>query len=794
MDFGTTNSGMAVHDGKELKLLALDPASLNPTIARTALYISNDHDITIGRAAIDLYFAQNVGRPVKLKKVWVGEVEVYGADMYYVTDVYAWVDLLSPGRLFLSIKSGLSDAEYQGTMVGRFYYSLENLIASYLSLLKIRAERMLDQELSSVVLGRPVRFSEDPEADKLAEARLLEAARIAGYQDIYLQYEPIAAAYYYASTINESQNILVFDFGGGTLDITVMHLRIGNEHQVLSTGGIPVAGDVFDQKLVRAKLPKHFGQGIRYGSPGRWLPPPAWIYEIFSDWQTIIELQTPTNRRLLNEIAQTAEDRSGIDGLISLVANNYSLHMFDTIEVAKRELSDKMATVIRINGPGFRVTETLTRSEFEQLIYGDTQKISEHIDETVHAAGLKHSQIDAVIRTGGSSEIPVFKRLLMSKFGQDKVRKLNTFSSVASGLGIMAQGISSGEIQAEPRKSEITSLGFKNEAGREVASINLDLVKLRIEASEKREGAESKSSETGLILLTAYGQLGVIPWNRAKGEQGYSRTASVSFDDFRNMTVRMAFLIEVDQPLLLVTNRFRFLLTTPERLVELRKVGMGLADFYQLKQDEVISAVHPWRQIRDRSRLIIVTGQGFVRDYDLAKMVDSIEGPSTMMFDQPLPGSPVAVLGSNRDDYLICISVNGRASRIHTSQLRSKGQYIIKLSNSERLGSALLAQANDELLLMTADGYGRRLPVEWIPESIDGKAAGRSVISRPDLRGVELIRGSNPIWTFTDINFSPLNPESVPKDSEGSKKSYSLVKTGQGQQILGFVFNFLKGN
>ena len=100
------------------------PTNVNPTIARTALYITNDHDITIGRAAIDLYFAQNAGRPVKLKKVWVGEVEVYGADMYYVTDVYAWVDNLSPGRLFLSIKSGLSDAEYQGTMVGRFYYSL----------------------------------------------------------------------------------------------------------------------------------------------------------------------------------------------------------------------------------------------------------------------------------------------------------------------------------------------------------------------------------------------------------------------------------------------------------------------------------------------------------------------------------------------------------------------------------------------------------------------------------------------------------------------------------------------
>ncbi|MCZ7669104.1 MAG: Hsp70 family protein [Chloroflexi bacterium] len=114
-------------------------------------------------------------------------------------------------------------------------------------------------------MGRPVRFARDPQHDRLAQARLLQAAFRAGYEKVYFQYEPIAAAYSYETTIDKPENVLIFDFGGGTLDITIMRLGEPGKRQVLATGGIPVAGDVFDQKLVRAKLPKHFGEGSQYG-------------------------------------------------------------------------------------------------------------------------------------------------------------------------------------------------------------------------------------------------------------------------------------------------------------------------------------------------------------------------------------------------------------------------------------------------------------------------------------------------------------------------------------------------
>ena len=69
MDFGTTNSGMAVYDGQKLRRLPLDEGSDSPRILRSALYITNEQDVYIGRTAIDRYFEHNVGRPVKLERV-----------------------------------------------------------------------------------------------------------------------------------------------------------------------------------------------------------------------------------------------------------------------------------------------------------------------------------------------------------------------------------------------------------------------------------------------------------------------------------------------------------------------------------------------------------------------------------------------------------------------------------------------------------------------------------------------------------------------------------------------------
>lgn len=506
MDFGTTNSGMAVYNGRSVNILPLDPANSNPRVARTAIYITTDHAVTIGREAIDRYFEHNVGRAVKMRKVWVGELEIFGGDMYYVTDAYVYVDVLSPGRLFLSVKTGLRAADYPGTVVGQFYYPLEDLIATFLTTTKIRAEAELGHELREVVLGRPVRFATDDEHDRLAQARLMRAAFRAGYEKVYFQPEPIAAAYSYETTLDKPENVLVFDFGGGTLDITVMCLGDPKRRQVLATGGIPVAGDVFDQKLVRHKLARHFGEGSPYGVRHKNLTVPGWIYDTFANWQTILELQSAEHKRVLQDIAQTARRKYQIEALINLVSNNYGLKMFDIVEQTKRTLSGKRGAEILLEGPGFQVRDFVTRTEFERIIRAEILAIDAHVDEVVAQSGLTVDEIDVVIRTGGSAQVPVFVEMLEQKFGEEKVRAIDTFSSVTAGLGVIAHGVAAGEIglKAHTPADDVLPTTAKHNRPN-VAPINLDLVQRRIRAEELGVELGELATEQALICIDGDG-------------------------------------------------------------------------------------------------------------------------------------------------------------------------------------------------------------------------------------------------------------------------------------------------
>lgn len=87
-----------------------------------------------------------------------------------------------------------------------------------------QAEESLEQEIREAVIGRPVMFSTDPKADELAEQRLREAAELAGFRDVVLEKEPIAAPHLLDRRVEQPEMLLVFNFGGGTLDLTVVRL------------------------------------------------------------------------------------------------------------------------------------------------------------------------------------------------------------------------------------------------------------------------------------------------------------------------------------------------------------------------------------------------------------------------------------------------------------------------------------------------------------------------------------------------------------------------------------------
>ncbi|WP_420641579.1 Hsp70 family protein [Candidatus Leptofilum sp.] len=794
MDFGTTNSGMAVYDGRSVNIIPLDPANSNPRVARTALYITNEQQIYIGRDALNRYFEQNVGRPVKTKKVWIGEIEIRGADMHYVTDVFVYVDVFSPGRLLLSIKTSLRDSDYPGTVIGQHYYSLENLIGLYLNITKTRAEQHLGRPLNQVVLGRPVRFATDPEKDRLAQARLLQAAFQAGYQTVYLQKEPIAAAYSYEASIKAPQNVLVFDFGGGTLDLTVMRLGERVSQRVLATGGIPVAGDVFDQKLVRAKLPRHFGEGSYFGPRHKALTIPSWIYDSFSSWQTILELQTAENKTMLRDIAQTAQRRYQIEALGSLVSSNYGLQMFDIVEQAKRTLSEKRGATITLEGPGFKVQEFVTRTEFETIIRAEIQAIDAHIEETMAASGLKPARIDAVIRTGGSSQVPAFDEMLQRKFGPDKVRRVNTFSSVTAGLGIFAQGVAAGTETARAYIASDFAPAEPVESSRpRVSPANIEILRRRIQVQEGIIEAEATQSDHALVVLGEGKVVTAVPLpnifshrghRKERGEKSLRKSADFSLAELALPdNAQCAITAAWDEPLLILTSKFRFLLLTPRQLAEYQVAKVTLNQVFRLEKREVVSTVARWREIKQQEKLLLVTSAGLARPYPTRVMIESIEAPVPLMFDQPLPGVPIFANGSEGNEELLLFTRSGKALRTRVGNLRGSGSQLMNVAKGDRVETAVLAQPKTLILLITSDGYGRQLLAEWLhaPEKANDK--GKSVIARrSDLIAAVPNLEDTPIYLLTTQRLLKLGNGRLPLDE--SSKTSQLLKLHKNETIL----------
>ncbi|MBC8164048.1 MAG: Hsp70 family protein [Roseiflexaceae bacterium] len=437
LDFGTTNSSAAHYRDQQVTLLKLDPVSPSPTIMRSALFITREGVPSIGREAINRFTEGNVGREIEYQWRYIGESEVTLADVGTVMQsLYAVIDLNTPGRLFQSLKSHLRDSSFTGTDVFGTRYSLEALIGVVLRIMLERIEREIGQSVEGLVVGRPVHYASEARLDALAISRMRQAAQLAGLPPIVFLPEPTAAALAYAATARDQEHVLVFDFGGGTLDVTVMRIDGQGLREVLSTDGVPIGGDLLDRRVVMGKLTPHFGAGATLGA--RQLPLPAVLLEHLSEWQSIVDLTQPRYLALIDEAINNGDKPDELNALRTLVRENYGLPMYEEVERAKVRLSESRQTTISMHVPGIDFDEPFERWDFERLIGPDVRAVAACIDRAVVAAGMQHSQIDVVLRTGGSSRIPRFVKMLSEKFGAEKLREMDAFTGVASGLAVAA--------------------------------------------------------------------------------------------------------------------------------------------------------------------------------------------------------------------------------------------------------------------------------------------------------------------------------------------------------------------
>ncbi len=371
-----------------------------------------------------LYLEQARERGREILRSWSGPA---GIERYLEAE--------NKGRLIQSLKSFLSSRTLLATEVFGRSRRLEELIARILSDLRAAAEAQFGVRIGSIVAGRPVRFvgAENADDDAFAEGRLREAFRIAGFEDVAFTPEPVAAASYYDSTGAGGGLILIGDFGGGTSDFSL--IRGGS---LLGNGGVGVAGDAFDAKIVRHLVSPALGAGSGIRSFDKILPAPTWPYAKAEKWHHLSFLKSKDTLNMLRTVQAQSLEPEKIGALRHLINEDLGYQLHRAVQAAKCELSTQPSAVFRFSDGVVDLEQPVRRVDFEAWIRDELRQLSGCIDDLLHRCGVRHGEVEQVFLTGGTSFVPSVRRIFEARFGAGRIRAGNEFTAVARGLGLQA--------------------------------------------------------------------------------------------------------------------------------------------------------------------------------------------------------------------------------------------------------------------------------------------------------------------------------------------------------------------
>jgi hypothetical chaperone protein len=420
LDFGTTNSSLArltgPAGGVELAHFRLGDALTESF--RSLLYLERLKEA--GRTTI---------------KSWAGPE---GIERYLSAD--------DKGRLIQSLKSFLASRSLQTTEIFGRRFQLEELIAKVLRDIRTHAEKQFGSPVRGAVVGKPVRFvgSESAEEDDYAIGRLTVALHKAGFEQVSFEYEPVAAAYYYESSLDHDELIVIGDFGGGTSDFSLLRVgpsqrKAGNGPRVvLGNEGLPLAGDAFDAKIIRHLVSPVLGAGTELNSNGKLLPVPNWVYFKLERWHHLSFLKSRETMNMLKSVVKQALESDKIAALVYLVEHELGYHLHRAVQKVKIGLSRHEAEVFHFSDGDVELEASVTRAEFELWIAEELAGVEEKVDALLAKTGVDAKDVDMVFLTGGSSFVPAVRRIFESRFGANKIRTGDEFTSVARGLALRA--------------------------------------------------------------------------------------------------------------------------------------------------------------------------------------------------------------------------------------------------------------------------------------------------------------------------------------------------------------------
>ncbi|MBU0570148.1 Hsp70 family protein [Patescibacteria group bacterium] len=342
------------------------------------------------------------------------------------------VEINLGGRLFQSLKTALASSVVNSFNLFGKEYLLEELIGKFLGELKTKADKVVGQNVKQLVLGRPVHFI--GENDELAEKRLHKAATLAGFEKIVFELEPVGAAWdWFSKNSLKRQKILVFDFGGGTLDFTIVSFP---EKIVLANGGLPIGGDLFNSEIFDTRLSAYFGRGATFSDKNLNFPPS--IFQQLKNWHAISMLKTRKFMNTIDSLSYKCSDETALKALKSLLFDSLGFMLYQDIDWLKKQLSYKDMERLEFRVKDIDINEIISRADFEKMINMYLEQIEKGIDLVLLEAGIGKEKIGLVVTTGGSSLIPIVRILLEQKFGEEKIKSMQAFTSVAYGLALRA--------------------------------------------------------------------------------------------------------------------------------------------------------------------------------------------------------------------------------------------------------------------------------------------------------------------------------------------------------------------
>jgi hypothetical chaperone protein len=418
LDFGTTNSSLAL-------------AVPNSSVVQLARFAFPGGFTESFRSLLYLERQREAGRSTI--KSWSGPD---GIEHYLHSD--------DQGRLIQSLKSFLASRSLLTTEIFGRRFRLEDLVANVLRDIRTKAEVQFGHPIRDVVVGRPVQFvgSESSIDDDYALSRLEIALRNAGFEKVTFELEPVAAAYYYESTLDHDELIMIGDFGGGTSDFSL--LRVGpstrseasSARRVLGNEGLPLAGDAFDAKIIRHLVSPALGAGSELDSNGKLLPVPNWVYFKLERWHHLSFLKSRETLAMLQNVAAQALEPEKLKALLYLVQHDLGYQLHRAVQRTKVTLSHAERTAFRFTDGDVELDAEVDRSDFESWIAEELADIVQRIDTLLAKTGVPAAAVDMVFLTGGSSFVPAVRRIFEDRFGLAKIRTGDEFTSVARGLAL----------------------------------------------------------------------------------------------------------------------------------------------------------------------------------------------------------------------------------------------------------------------------------------------------------------------------------------------------------------------